>query len=50
MKRTVAFILGIIKVGAAHLELFLRFNKPIFTNLITSVFKVSSRILGIENV
>ena len=28
MKRTVPFFLEIIKVGAAHLELFLHFNTP----------------------
>ena len=47
MKRTVPFLLVIIKVGAAHLELFLRFNTPMFINLLTSVFRVSSCILGI---
>ena len=38
MKRTVPFFLGIINVGAAHSELFLRFKTPIFTNLLTSNF------------
>ena len=47
MTRTVAFFLGIIKVGAARLELFLPFNTPMFINLLTSVFRVSLCILGI---
>ena len=47
MKRTVPFISGIIKVGATYLILFLRFNTPIFINLLTFVFKVSLCILGI---
>ena len=47
MKRTAPFVLGIIKVGAAHLELFLRFDTPIFINLLNSEFRASSCILGI---
>ena len=46
-KQTVPFILGIIKVGASLSELFLRFNTPMFTTLLTSVFRFSSCILGI---
>ena len=47
IKWTVAFFLGIMKDGAAHSELLLRFNTPIIINLLTSVFIVSSCILGI---
>ena len=50
LKRTVPFFLGIIKVGAARLELFLRFNTPIFINLLTSIFRVSLCILEIIKV
>ena len=46
MKLTVPFYFGIIKVEAAHLDLFLRFNTPMYINLLTSVFRVSSCILG----
>ena len=49
MKQTSPFFLGIIKVGATHMELFLRFNTPIFTSLLTFVFRFSLCILGIEN-
>ena len=47
MKCTVPLFLEIIKVGAAHLELFLRLNTAIFINLLTYIFTVSSCILGI---
>ena len=47
MKGTVPFFLGIIKVEASQLELFLRLNTPMFINLLTSVFRVSPYILGI---
>ena len=50
IKQTIAFILGVIKVGAAHLELILHFYTPMFINLLTIVFRVSSCILGIEKV
>ena len=43
-KRNVPFFLGIIKVGAAQLELFLRCNAPMSINLLTSGFRVSSCI------
>ena len=49
MKQTVPFLLGVINVGAAHSELFLYFETPLFTNLLISVFRVSSWIFGIEN-
>ena len=49
MKRTVPFFLGIINVGAAHSKSFLRFKIPIFTYLLTSIFRVSSCIFGIGN-
>ena len=49
MKRTVPFCSVIIKVGAAHLELFLRYKIPMFIIRLTSVLKVSSCILGIGN-
>ena len=49
MKRTVPFFLGIIIVGAAHSELFLRFKTPI-TYLLISVIRVSSCAFGIEMV
>ena len=47
MKRAVPSFLRIIKVEAAHLELFLRFNTPMFVYLLISVFRASSCILGI---
>ena len=47
MKRTLPFYLGIIKVGAAHMKIFLPFNTPIFIDLLTSVFRVYMCILGI---
>ena len=48
MKWSVPLFLGIIKVGAAHSEWFLLFfNTPMFVNLLTSVYRVSSCILGI---
>ena len=40
-KQTVPFFLGIINAGAPHSDLFLRFKTPIFTNLSTSVLRVS---------
>ena len=49
MKRTVAFFLEILNVGAAHSELFSRFKTPMFTNQLTSVFRVSSCTFGIGN-
>ena len=42
IKRTVPFFFGKMKVGAAHCELFMRFNMPIFTNRSSYLFKVSS--------
>ena len=47
MKRTVLYFLGMIKVGASHLDLFLRFDTTIFINVVTSVLRVSLCILGI---
>ena len=47
IKRTVPFFFGIINVGAAHSELFIRFKTPILTSRSTSFFKVSSCIRGI---
>ena len=49
MKQTFPFFLGIINVDAAHLELSLCFKIPMFTNLSTSVFRVSSCTFGIGN-
>ena len=34
-----SIFLRIIKVKAAHLEFFLRFDKPMFINLLTSFFE-----------
>ena len=50
MKQTIPLFLEIIKVGVAHLELFLRFNTPIFINLLNSFFKVCLCILKLEKV
>ena len=47
MKQTFPFFLGTIYVGAANSELFLRFKIPMFTNLLTSVFRVSSCTFGL---
>ena len=47
MKQTVPFFLGIIKVRATHSELFSHFNTPMFINILTSIFRLSSFILGI---
>ena len=47
MKQIVPLFLGIIKVGAAHLELFFCFYAHIFIDLLTSVFIVSLCILEI---
>ena len=49
MKQTVPMFLGIINVDAAHSESILRFKTPMFTNLLSSVLKVSSCTFGIEN-
>ena len=49
IKWTLPFFLGIINVGAAHCELCLLFIKPMFTNLFSSVVRVSSCTFGIEN-
>ena len=35
MKQTVEVFYGIINEGAVHSELFLRFKRPIFTNLLS---------------
>ena len=35
--------------GAGHSELFLRLKTPMSTNLLTSVFRVSSCTYGMEN-
>ena len=48
MKQTIPFFLGIIKVGAVQLELLLHFNTPMFTNLLSPFFRVSSCTSGIE--
>ena len=48
MNPTVSFFFGVINVGAAHSELFLRFKTP--TNVyLTSVLRVSSYTYGIGN-
>ena len=39
MKQTVPLFLEIMKVGASHLDLFLRFNTSMFINLLTSVLE-----------
>ena len=49
MNRTIPFFLGIINTGAAHLEIFLHFKIPMFTNPLTSVFRVSSCTFGFGN-
>ena len=49
MKRSVPFFLEITNVGAAHSELFLHFKTYMFTNLLTSILRVSSCIFGIGN-
>ena len=47
MKQTVPFFWGITNLEASNLELFSRFTTAIFINLLTSVLRVSSCILGI---
>ena len=39
---TVPFFLSIIKVGAAHWELLIFFNTPIFINVLTSFLRVGT--------
>ena len=41
IKQTVPSFQGIINVGAAHVEFFSRFKTYIFTNLLTSILRVS---------
>ena len=50
MKRSVPFVLEIIKNGASYLELFLRFNTPMFINLLTFVFSFFCVFLELEKV
>ena len=49
MKQIVPFFLGIINVGASHSKLFIGLKTPMLTNLLTSVYRVSSCIFGIGN-
>ena len=49
MKQIVLFILKIIIVGAAYFELFSRFKTSMYTNLLTSVLRVSSCAFGMGN-
>ena len=41
MKQPIPFILGVINVGAAGSELFVRLKTTKFTYLLTSVFRIS---------
>ena len=49
MKQTLPFFLGIIKVEAAHLALFLLLSTSLLIHLLTSVFRLSLCILRIKN-
>ena len=49
MKQTVPFVLWIINVGAAHSKLYIHCKTFMFTNLFTSVLRVSSCTFGIGN-
>ena len=49
MKPIVPLFLRIKNVGASYSELFLRFETPTLTNLLISIFRVTSCTFGIGN-